>query len=291
MTHWNSELTDDSALAQTAVAKLSGRAIQSSDRVLQREPPASSSPDSIATYHWVRPKEAAVLEEIKRLHSFCDRKQIQYAVFGGLATSAFLGFAHRPLHDVDIMLDAAGIAVIEQFLLKSHFTEKKTLASESADYKRFVKTTNFTEIHFQLFQPKFVIFDPCSVQLQRLWSLDFSEPLRRATARTVKTIDKANTFSVCVLPLEDLLASKLLPFFEASMFNDLLLLLMAVAPSAIDVEYLKSRFQSMPESIQLISIVNLDRFVSTISAQPLLKVLIDGSDLLATIDVLRQGLK
>src|SRR5207249_878267 len=112
------------ARAVDRMKNLDGKARRSSQRAVTKdhEFPAFTQPELDVSDHdqkkparWLRPKEAAVLEEVRSLTVFCDRRRIDYAFFGGLATSAFLGFAHRPLHDVDVMLDESGVAAVEDF--------------------------------------------------------------------------------------------------------------------------------------------------------------------------------
>src|SRR5437763_1378964 len=173
---------------------------------------------------WRRLKEHDMFLELKRLDHFCTKNSIQYAFFGGVATAGFLGEFVRPLHDIDVVIAQKDLRIMSGFLRLKGFRAHGTHSSQKAGFRRFSKRTPAGEIVIQVFPGLFKLLDGTNGR-RLLWAYDFSYALDRAQSRTMHSLDRSQMLSLRVIPLEDLLLSKLWPYFESNMVFDLALLL------------------------------------------------------------------
>src|SRR5207249_4497843 len=170
---------------------------------------------------WSRIKERTIFAELKKLDSFCADNSVQYAVFGGVGTAAFVGQFVRPVHDVDFVVAGAKVALLREFLCTQHFRNEPTESSGYAGFERLAKRTESGELVFQLFPGKFTMLDLAHGRCQPLWVYNFADALEHAKSRFVWNLDRSEKLHLRVVPLEDLIVSKLWPFFESNMVYDL----------------------------------------------------------------------
>jgi hypothetical protein len=124
-----------------------------------------------------------------------------------------------------------------------------------------------------------------------LWTYDFSNAIDRAQSRSLFSLDGSHELSVKLIPLEDLLLSKMWPYFESSMVLDLALLLrFAVSKQPFDSEYFAARLNSGTQEMREQCFQNLARFRQTLQKSPILDALADET-LYRSIELLEQAFR
>lgn len=236
-----------------------------------------------------RLKEQSILSELKKLDAFCIENHIPYALFGGIATAAFLGQFVRPLRDIDVLTPKQYAASIYKFLKSQRFSDEGSAFTKRAGFDQFRKRTDSGEIVFQVFPGQFKLLDG-SRRGRTLWAYSFAEAINRAHSLQVTSLDRSETLSLKVVPLEDLILSKLWPYFESNMLFDLAFLLHSVVPNtSIDSDYLRSRLQAASPLMREQCADNLFRFNDEIRNSIILNAL-DNENLAKSVDLLRLSL-
>jgi hypothetical protein len=244
---------------------------------------------SDANVFWPRLKEQSVFSELKKLDQFCVENHIPYALFGGIATAAFLGQFVRPLRDIDVLTPKQHVSAVHKFLRDQRFTTEDSSFSHRAGFEQFRKRTDSGEIALQLFPGAFTLIDGTS-RGRQLWAYNFSEAIDRAQDRVVCSLDGSERVTVKVIPLEDLIVSKLWPYFESNMLFDLAFLLHSVVPNtSIDQDYLNSRLETAsPLMIQQCA-DNLFRFNDAVRLSVVLNTLANDSKLEQSVKLLKES--
>jgi hypothetical protein len=237
-----------------------------------------------------RIKERRIFAELKKLDSFCADHSIPYAVFGGVGTAAFVGQFVRPVHDVDFVVAGPEAAIVREFLFTQRFRSEPTESSGYAGFERLSKSTESGELVFQLFPGKFTLLDLAHGSWQPLWVYNFADALERAKSRFVWNLDRSEKLHLRVVPLEDLIVSKLWPFFESNMVYDLVFLLRFALPKCkLDEHYLMSRLENASPVMKQQCVENLGRFDHTVQHTVLLNALSHKPLLKQSVKALKQS--
>lgn len=239
---------------------------------------------------WNRIKEGYLLVEIKEFRSFCNRRRIPYAFFGGLGTAAFLGqLPPRLIHDVDVIVPDAHGRVVREFLVSTRrFRNGDRDVPSKVGFARFAKRVHGREIVFQVFSERFTLFDNSGKHRRPLWTYDFSAAIEHAKSHPVWNLDKTDRVTLRAIPLEDLILSKLWPYFESSMFYDLLFLLQcSVQPKTLNAEYLSSRLRGSPQIMRMQCLSNIHHFGRVIQARNRFTPLINKKKVAGALGLIR----
>lgn len=190
--------------------------------------------------------EKKLLFWLSELDRFCESKQIPYALFGGAAVGAYAGHLPRKLHDLDVISDREGSGRIEGFLVERHFKKQETVKAREADYTKFMLRNHVYDMIISIFPSKFTLINIDDERFPVLDVYDFSPALSHRRRLSIRSLGSDESTPVSVIPLEDLLVSKLWPTFEPNTVHDLLLLLASKYGSALDGKYLSQRIEANP---------------------------------------------
>jgi hypothetical protein len=190
--------------------------------------------------------EKRLLFWLSELDRFCESKEIPYALFGGAAVGAYAGHLPRKLHDLDVISDREGSRMIEVFLVEHQFKKQETVKARVADYTKFMLRNHVYDMIISIFPSTFTLINIDDEQFPVLDVYDFSPALSHRRRLSIRSLGCDESTSVSVVPLEDLLVSKLWPTFEPNTVHDLLLLLASKYGSALDGKYLSQRIEANP---------------------------------------------
>jgi hypothetical protein len=216
-------------------------------------------------------REIAIFEQLGKLESFCSKSQIQYAVFGGVATAAFLGELIRSVHDIDVVVARKQQRQLDLFFKRDRFVFSPTDMSIKAGYKRYVKRTRIAELVVQVFPGEFVLLDITKSNPRPMWKYEFSQALKRAQKKELWSLDRSKKIHVNVISFEDLVFSKLWHFFEPNMMFDLALLLGHAEDEGLEWQYFRSLVDSAPLIMKHQCIANLHQFERIISTSTMFR--------------------
>ena len=184
--------------------------------------------------------ESKLFHWLYRVDRFFEKSKMPYALFGGAAVAAYIGHLPRKLHDLDVIVREDDLKLADDFMRAEGFELQQTLKSQKANYRKYLLENHLYEIIISFFPGRFTLLNVNQEDLPILGCFDFSHALERAERRRIKSLGGQGGISVKVVPIEDLIISKLWPTFEPNTVHDLVVLLATVRGN-LDLQYMKSR--------------------------------------------------
>lgn len=184
--------------------------------------------------------ESKLFHWLYRVDRFFENSEIPYALFGGAAVAAYIGHLPRKLHDLDIIIREADLKLADDFMRAEGFELQQTFKSQKANYRKYLLKNHLYEIIISFFPGCFTLLNVNQEDLPILGRFDFSRALKHAGRQRIESLGGKGGVSVKVVPVEDLIISKLWPTFEPNTVHDLAMLL-ATHKGNLDLQYMKSR--------------------------------------------------
>jgi hypothetical protein len=202
--------------------------------------------------------EHELLAWISELDRYLVSAKITYALFGGGAVAGYIGQLPRKLHDLDLIVFPDQINALIDFLSQNGFLETKSYKSDKANFRKFTAERHIYQIITSIFPAEFKLLNFDDRRLPVLGTHDFSAAIRNSTRKKINSVDTRTSVEVSVIPLEELIFSKLWPAFESNTVHDLLLLLACSAANDLDVFSIEQHFRNSP--LAHLSLETFERF-------------------------------
>ena len=195
-------------------------------------------------YH--RSHEIRLLNCLIELDTFLLSHKISYCLFGGLAVASYAGHLIRKLHDIDIILKPNQIESLQNFIINKGFAICETNKSKKAQYLKYVRhdKNGVYQLKTSIFPGKFILLNLDSSHLSVLATYDFQDALSQSQRRVISSLDGEREARVNILPIEDLIISKLWPTLEPTTIHDLLILLTSPEAKTFNMNYIFQKINS-----------------------------------------------
>lgn len=201
--------------------------------------------EQLGVAHYTRDSyERRLLNWLGCLDTFFLSQQTPYALFGGSAVAGYIGHLPRKLHDIDLLVLPKNQKPLKGFLAAKGFKLERTRKSKRAGFLKFVHRNDIYELIISVFPGSFRLLNLDDRKLPLIAKYDFSSAIVNAVRRTIRSFDGQEGVAVSVIPMEDLIISKLWPTFEPNTVHDLLLLFLADESLRLDTEYMRQRIES-----------------------------------------------
>jgi hypothetical protein len=196
--------------------------------------------------YYRRSHEYHLINRLSELNSFLYSHKILYSLFGGLAVASYAGHLIRKLHDIDVILKPSQIEPVQTFLTEKGFKLCETHKSKRAKYLKYIHHDNngVYQSKISLFPGKFTLLNLDSPDLPVLATYDFHDALFHSKPRVISSLDGEKKVEVIVLPIEDLIISKLWPTLEPTTVHDLLILLTSEEARTLNMDYISQKIST-----------------------------------------------
>jgi len=205
--------------------------------------------------------ESYVFSHLYRLYLFLEAEKRPYAFFGGVGVAAYNGHLSRTLHDIDIIIPEGEEVALVSRLHSEGFCEHPRKKTKRANFRKFLFEDDRYQMIVAIFPGRFTLIDLGDVNMRGIGTYDFGPALERRTVRLIHALGGTGTVPVVVIPIEDMIITKLWPTFEPKSILDLILLLGSDTASHLDFSYLSARVKQT-ESIRLVTLQTLKRFLA-----------------------------
>jgi hypothetical protein len=205
--------------------------------------------------------ESYVFSHLYRLYIFLEEEKTPYAFFGGVAVAGYSGHLSRNLHDLDLIIPKGEEVGFVSYLSSQGFHEHTRKKSKQADFRKFLFEDDRYQMIVSIFPGKFTLIDLEDENMRHIGTYDFTPALERRTIRLIHALGGQGAVPVVVIPIEDLIITKLWPTFEPKSILDLILLLGSDAASSLDFSYIANRLKQT-DRIRLITLQTLKRFLT-----------------------------
>lgn len=185
--------------------------------------------------------EYRLLECLSELDEFFVSRHIPYGVFGGSGIAAYVGYFPRKLHDLDFLIPERQCDSTKTFLSQRGFQLLETEKSRKANFLKFTRRNHIYEMIVSLFPGEFNLLDLDNPELPIVGTYDFRGAIERSGRREISSLDGQKRSRVSVIPMEDLVISKLWPTFEPNTVHDLILLFSSDEALALDIPYMRRK--------------------------------------------------
>lgn len=204
--------------------------------------------------------ESKLIRLLSQITDYLCESGIVYGIFGSCGIAGYIGHFPRKIHDVDIVLKPDDMRQVKDVLESLGFSKEENQKNISANFENFVYLKDGVwKPKVSLFPGKYTFVDVDDPTFKPLGTYDFTKSLEKRQFKQIYSIDHKQNVDVYVLPLEELIISKLWPVFETVNVHDLFLLLSNPDSENIDVNYILSRIKNSPEYTEMY-LTNLDLF-------------------------------
>jgi hypothetical protein len=223
------------------------------------------------------------LREVRRAVARLTSSNVDSIVFGGFAVSCYLGFLHRNLKDIDMLLiNSHGKRTVNQMSqalcldLGYNFrvAQKKTHLN--------FKTQDDPIVELHIVRDTLKIID---VRKRVVCELPFEGVQERSTLKTIGTLSGEVSFAVRVLGPEDLFITEILPPPDPQKIFDMHCL--CKVAEKLDFEYISMRLETSPRVKSLVQ-RRVSQYIMSAKRIGEKHVLIEPTNLLESLQTLKR---